>query len=430
MRSNQLLGGFGLVLLLGATPLRAAEPEANPIAQSGFWCPPRCRPLPPSPYPSPDRPEMPPPTEPGAAPPITDAFAQAPRGGTGEAASFNPNLLGDLPASQMCAPLTRTLNGRTEILRPGTNIGFVQRGTIFNFDTFNINGQLVPAGTPFPNSRRSLPSDIVPFRPLCGAGTLALIVRGAFKITENESPRPQDRVFCTYNFFENLNGRLNPPGITQTDLHRETIGFEKTFLDGDASIGMRLPFIQLRGDESIRESDVGDLSIILKYALINDPNTHNVLSMGLEVTVPTGPSFLPAGTPDIHSTLLQPYVGWIYNFGDWFVHGFNSIAVPTDSQDVTYLFNDAAIGYFLPRSRDSNGWITELVPSCEVHVSTPLNHRGSLTQPFGGIDIVDLTFGVTAGLCNRSTLALAFVTPVTGPRPFDWELQIHFNYRF
>ena len=35
---------------------------------------------------------------------------------------------------------------------------------------------------------------------------------------------------------------LEPPGWNQTGfLHREVIGFEKTFLDGNASFGMRLP---------------------------------------------------------------------------------------------------------------------------------------------------------------------------------------------
>ena len=44
----------------------------------------------------------------------------------------------------------------------------------------------------------------------------------AFKVAENESPLPTDRLFVTYNFYSRVLG-------TQ-DIHRETLGVEKTFL--------------------------------------------------------------------------------------------------------------------------------------------------------------------------------------------------------
>lgn len=80
--------------------------------------------------------------------------------------------------------------------------------------------------------------------PSNAPGVLALNSRppfpsaGGFKIAENESPRPQDRIFFNNNFFDNINN-------TNTDIasvQRQTIGFEKTFLDGDASVGVRVPF--------------------------------------------------------------------------------------------------------------------------------------------------------------------------------------------
>src|SRR5439155_99725 len=49
--------------------------------------------------------------------------------------------------------------------------------------------------------------------------------RGAFKIEENESPRPLDRVFVSYNYFNSV----GLPGTPSYDLHREVAGFEKAF---------------------------------------------------------------------------------------------------------------------------------------------------------------------------------------------------------
>lgn len=60
---------------------------------------------------------------------------------------------------------------------------------------------------------------------------------GALKIAENESPLPQDRVFLTYNYYSE---------VLDSDFHRETLGFEKTFLGGEASIGLRVPAFEFR----------------------------------------------------------------------------------------------------------------------------------------------------------------------------------------
>jgi hypothetical protein len=259
------------------------------------------------------------------------------------------------------------------------------------------------------------------------------VARGAFKISENESPRPIDRVYFTYNYYNNVNGGLNAPGVAQTDVHREVIGFEKTFFDGNASLGMRLPFVQVTGDGSVGRQDLGDLSIILKYAFINDRETRNVLSAGISVTAPTGGNFLLAGVPDVHPWLLQPYVGGIYNFGNFYLQGFSAIVAPTDSRDVTAWNNDVGLGYFLYRSQDPDRLLTAVVPTVEIHVTTPLNHRNSLnslTDPIPGIDVVNLTTAVTLGICRRSSLGLGVVTPLTGPKPFDVEGQAYLNFRF
>ena len=92
---------------------------------------------------------------------------------------------------------------------------------------------------------------------------------------------------------------------------------------------------------------------------------------------------------------------------------------------------DLGAGWRLYQSQ-CGGFLTGVIPTAEVHVNIPLNHRGALdiNDPIGAADTVDLTFGVTFVLGGRSTLALGYVTPVTGPRPFDYELLLQFNWRF
>ena len=73
-----------------------------------------------------------------------------------------------------------------------------------------------------------------------------------------------------------------------------------------------------------------------------------------------------------------------------------------------------------------------MAPTFEVHVNTPLNHRGfdNPKDPSGTPDVVNLTYGLNFEIFRNSLLTLGFVTPVTGPRAFDYEALVLFNYRF
>jgi len=348
-------------------------------------------------------------------------------------------MFGDLLATQIRGPLTVAENGKTFLLTRGQPIppSLWQVGAVFNFDVVDATGKLYKAGTPLPNLNTTMtpglfpppyPSQALPYALANGVVT-TLVARGAFKISENDSPLPQDRVFLTYNYFNNVAGSLNPPGFPQTDVHREVIGFEKTLFDGNASFEMRLPYIEVTGDGSVRRDDLGDLTMIFKYAFLYNRETGNVLSGGLALTVPTGASFLQDGVPDIHPTLFQPFVGFVYHFGDFYAQGFSAVVVPTDGRDVTSFNNDIAGGCFLYRSRGS--FLTSIVPTVELHVDTPLDHPGAQTlDPLPGIATVDMTAGVTLGLGARSQLGLGVVTPLSGPKPFDVEAQVYFNCRF
>jgi hypothetical protein len=331
----------------------------------------------PGPQPQPgQQPDTGPQAQADTTPPSTDAFAQAPPAGGAEAVGFNPAMFGDIVGGP---------NVRTVVRLP--------------------NGATVAASVP-------------------------VIARSAFKIADNESPRPTDRIFLTYNYFDRVNTSTPSSPNPTFNLHREMIGFEKTFFEGSGSFGLRLPFLQLdNAFGGLDNSQIGDLSFIFKWAFINDLVTGNVFSAGMVVTAPTGDPFLTVDGRRIRSTLLQPYLGYIYNRGNFFLQGFSSVVATTDSTDVTLLLNDIGVGYWLIRDPYGSHFIRGVVPTFEIHVTTPLNHRGNLDD--GGVpDWVTLTTGVNLVFGQASTLGFAIGAPVTGPRPYNLEAMGSVNFRF
>jgi hypothetical protein len=238
-----------------------------------------------------------------------------------------------------------------------------------------------------------------------------------------------DRVFFTYNGYADVNRSQLPASVPNLTVNQELIGFEKTFFGGDASFGMRLPFSQLDGFSDVQSNVLGDLSMIFKYALINDERTHNLVSTGLVLTAPLGQRSVELADGSIapHSTLFQPFVGGIYNYGERaYVQGFSSLVVPTDSRDPTIMFNSLAAGYWL--LRDSDRLLTGIVPTAELHVDTPLNHSSSCDQIFFQNEV-----NITAGayfLFPRMTLGGAVCVPLVGPRPYSVEAIASLNLRF
>lgn len=263
----------------------------------------------------------------------------------------------------------------------------------------------------------------------------------SFSLSDNQSPGPQDRAYVNFNYFDNVGAAVNRRfGVDLRDIsvYRETFGFEKTCLDGKASVGLQAPLNTLSAESGTAglggtDTAFGDVSVILKYAYWQNRETGSLLSAGLVVTAPTGPShFADSSVPVLRDTLIQPYLGYRLARDRLFVHGFLSVEAPTDSRDVTLLFNDFGVGYVLYQGRGENGLITGIVPTLELHVTDPLNHRGVFrtNDPAGTADIVDLTMATTFGLGRHSLLAVGVVTPLTGPKPFDVEALVQFTWNF
>lgn len=45
-------------------------------------------------------------------------------------------------------------------------------------------------------------------------------------------------------------------------------------------------------------------------------------------------------------------------------------------------------------------------------------------------DVVDFTVGATGEFAGGATLGIGVAAPVTGPKPFDFEVLAQLNYRF
>jgi hypothetical protein len=377
--------------------------------------------------------QKPPPPVPTAPQPGTDALTAAMDTGLEAPEGINPRMIGDLPGT---FSLARILLPAVVTTQTFTTLTTVRTGA---------NGQLVFITTKVPGPVIQTQTNVLVI------SRVPLPFAGAMKVGENQSPAPEDRVFLTYNYYNDVRGPSGPlvaprtevlpttvvgapaiasitiPGPPSVDLHRQMFGFEKTFLDGVGSFGMRLPFAQVQGDGSVGQQDVGDVSAIVNFALYRSARDGNILSAGLMATLPTGP---PVNTVvgNIHPAVYQPFMGYRWTVDRLYVQGFTSLAIPADSRVVMPLFNDVAVGYWLYRGT-STSTISAIIPTLEAHITTPLNHRNP-NDPIIVPDFVALTAGVHIGFLNRAMLTLGATTGVTGPRLFPIEAVAQFNYRF
>jgi hypothetical protein len=419
----------GLLAVTAAGTVRAQEqPAAESVAPaSGFRrAPPNCPPpvpncpvYPPGVYPGyPDVPPLPPegPVAPGGpadtllSDRLATPFTTPTAGGGYQGRVFNEEFDGDLGGGGFYHRTVR-VGTRVEVRVIGT-----RQQTVVDPRTGQTTVVTVPvtADVRVPVNR-----------------TVRLPVAGRYSgvlITDNDSPRPSDRLYSGYSYYDGVGEALNP-GLGGFAQNRELIGFEKTVLGGNGSIGLRLPFVQMSGPVGGGNGSVGDLSVLFKYALVFDRETNDVLSLGLVITAPTAPDNLfGEGPPVPHSVLLQPWVGFVRTFGRRaYAQGITSLIVPTDGRDTTLLGNSVAFGYWLYRG-DPARLLPALVPTFEVHVRTPLNNR----SPDGAIyfpDIVNLTSGLHVRW-TRFSLNGAVSVPVTNPRPWNVEAIANVNFRF
>ncbi len=276
------------------------------------------------------------------------------------------------------------------------------------------------------------------------ASSLAPSVRG-FKAAENQSPRPQDRVFYSFNYFTYVNeavNRFQEAPVRNIRIYRHIFGAEKTFDDGRMSVGFRLPINTLTSDSSIQgnfakpggtSTALGDLSLFAKFLFRENKETGSLISAGMVVSAPTGPNQFAGATylQNIHTTTVQPFVGYIYNMNRFWIHGFTSMEFPMNPADVTMLYNDIGIGTYFYQAPTPDVFLTAIAPTVEFHINTPMNHRGVFgNDPAGSVNVVNVTAGLNMEFYKTSVLTIGIVNPITSPRPFDLEAVVLFNVRF
>jgi hypothetical protein len=332
-------------------------------------------------------------------------------------------------------------------------LGVVSLGLVLGWGT-TLAAQTAPSSSPSdltnpatdvgeapPEMIGDLPPLPVVVPPSTPGGKPAVLpsARG-LKVADNQSPDTLDRVYLSFNYFDNLYGASNRSlgsDVRNPRVFQETFGLEKACLDGIASVGLSLPLNSLTlepGRTSLvsNSTDVGDLSVIFKTVLFRSEEGGSLISAGLAVTIPTGPtSFAANGEGHTHGTSLQPFVGYLCGHGSAYVQGFSAIDAST-SGDPTLLFNDVGVGYYVYRSPEPRRFLSALVPTLELHVTTPLSGRGGPdpTAPTRVPDFADVTAGLQVQFFGKSWLAIGFLGPLTGPRPFDYEVVAQFRCRF
>ena len=171
------------------------------------------------------------------------------------------------------------------------------------------------------------------FSGFAGATATVALAGGdrRFKISENVSPIPRDRLFFNYNHFENALTDIS--GVTRS-LDRFTLGLEKTFFDGEASIETRLPLLcglnsrQTEFGPDNGGDELGNLAMAAKMVLYS--TKHGLISGGLAMTFPTGDDFVsipsfggPAVRVENQAVHLGPFLGYLVQPNEcWFAQGF------------------------------------------------------------------------------------------------------------
>lgn len=365
---------------------------------------------------------------------LISPFAQATEAGGQATRTFNENFDGDFAGVFYTRRITRFITGPQVVGTTQQVVGF-NPVTTTNTVTTTFRNQVITTTT---TTTTNIP--IIANQPII-AQTIAaqqqaarLTLAGRYSgvlITDNDNPRPQDRVFGGYNFYDDIGrGQNKGSGLGEFDLQRQMVGFEKTFLDGNASFGMRLPFVQLYGPPGVAGTqNVGDLTLVGKYVIVGDRQTGNLWSGGLVLTAPTGSgdAFLLDGTKAPHSVLFQPWTGVVRTFNRAYFQGITSFLIPTDGRDPTLWNNSVGMGYYIYQN-NGNRWLTGIVPTAELHLRTPLSNR----NPDNLVFLQD-QLNVTGGLhfrFNRAVLSSAVCVPVVGPRPWNLEAMAFLNWYY
>ncbi len=109
---------------------------------------------------------------------------------------------------------------------------------------------------------------------------------GRQKFVENDSALPRDRVYVNYSYFKEV-----PLVNESVNVHRATLGLEKTFLNGRTSFQIRIPTASSLSNDVQNEG--GALN---QFSTDTDAQFGNIYLQGKVLLAQTNFSALTAGT--------------------------------------------------------------------------------------------------------------------------------------
>lgn len=280
-----------------------------------------------------------------------------------------------------------------------------------------------------------------------------------FKLAENNSPFPVDRVFINYNRFHNalltVDGR-------QANLNRAVFGLEKTFYDGLFSFEVRVPFANGLNADQVNASNAnnvatefGNIGFALKALLYSGPTVSWAAGTGLVIpTAAEGRVYDQSGqlflTVENQAFYIQPFVGMLWTPNDRLFGLFitqldfdttgNRVRFQDQStgviQDQTLLFMDASLGYWAYRNQFSDSCVTGIAPMIELHYSTTISGSdfvgdssgNSISNPNGSLDVLNITGGLRFEMRGNKYLTFAGVAPLRdgANQLFDAEFAVQY----
>lgn len=304
---------------------------------------------------------------------------------------------------------------------------------------------------------------------------LDLPLAGGSRRFKNEHSRamPTDRVFGTYHHFQNaLEANSLTPGVQSTDANvdRFTLGIEKTFFEGNASVELRLPLsvpVSLTTPDTLYRTDtVGDLVVTLKGLLYSDES--QAVALGLAINTPTGsdldvtlPNSVAGGanfTLNNNALHLIPFLAYqAAPTEDFFVNTFLQLDTPTNANSVqvrnpgaqavenlkvtdqTLMYIDTSFGYWLFRDPEAE-FLTGLAGLIELHYTTALNSADVVADRdqivtfganSGSLDALNLTIALHTEIARSTIIRAGYVTPLRdgNHRFFDSEFTIAVIFR-
>lgn len=296
-------------------------------------------------------------------------------------------------------------------------------------------------------------------------------------IGQNNSPTPQDRIYFTYNHFQNA---FQLPNTPYEHLDLFTVGAERTFFDGMASLEVRVPFFSgpdnnqtlevLGPDNDSVDVQFGNVAFILKGILAEGADYRVTIGSGLEL--PTGPDtvavdeFFPFGTYRINNnaTSLTPFMAALYTPSEFcFLQSFVQYDIPLNQNEISYrsetfardgylqeqrlLKFDVSGGVWLFRDNARNASVRGVALIAELHYTTTTNDADIFEAPdpiffgqgptvgniFNRVDVLNTTLGTTID-CGMGSLTLGYALPLNelddGIKVFDGEFLAHLNINF